>query len=193
MTTIQFSKNYIGFCLSILFFATGVAKAQSFEIIPQSAVVSIHGTSNVHDWDMKVTKVSSELVVNPSKQITALTVKIPVTSIKSGKGIMDGKTYDAFDAKKNPNIVFQLTEASPTKWSDKESEITITGNLSLAGETRKISFKTLGKITKTGEYLLKGNVPLKMTDYKMIPPTAFFGTMKTGDAITVKFDVTFKG
>jgi len=193
MTTIQFSKNYIGFCLSILFFATGVAKAQSFEIIPQSAVVSIHGTSNVHDWDMKVTKVSSELVVNASKQITMLTVKIPVTSIKSGKGIMDGKTYDAFDAKKNPNIVFQLTEASPTKWSDKESEITVTGNLSLSGETRKISFKILGKMTKTGEYQLKGTVPLKMTDYKMIPPTAFFGTMKTGDAITVKFDVTFKG
>jgi polyisoprenoid-binding protein YceI len=176
-----------------MLFSTGALKAQNFEINPQSTVVSIHGTSSVHDWDMKVTKVSSELVVSASKQISALSVKIPVTSIKSGKQIMDGKTYDAFDAKKNPNIVFQLTEASSVKWSDKESEITITGNLSMAGETRKISFKTLGKITKTGEYQLKGNVPLKMTDYGMKPPTAFFGSMKTGDGITVLFDVTFKG
>ena len=192
MTTKQFSKYYIGFCLSLMLFSTGAIKAQNFEIIPQSTVVSIHGTSSVHDWDMKVTKVNSELVLNASKQISSLSVKIPVTSIKSGKQIMDGKTYDAFDAKKNPNIVFQLTEASSVKWSDKDTEITITGNLSMAGETRKISFKTLGKITKTGEYQLKGNVPLKMTDYGMTPPTAFFGSMKTGDAVSVKFDVTFK-
>ncbi len=193
MTIKHFSKYYIGFCLSLMLFVTGAVKAQNFEIIPQSAIVTIHGTSNVHDWDMKVTKVNSELVVNSSKQITALSVKIPVVSIKSGKGIMDGKTYDAFDAKKNPNIVFQLTEASSAKWSDKDTEITLTGNLSMAGETRKISFKILGKILKTGEYQLKGNVPLKMTDYGMTPPTAFFGSMKTGDAVSVKFDVTFKG
>lgn len=193
MTTKKFSKYYIGFCLSLMLFSTGAIIAQNFEIIPQIAIVSIHGTSSVHDWDMKVTKVNSEFGLNASKQITTLTVKIPVTSIKSGKGIMDGKTYDAFDAKKNPNIIFQLTEASSAKWSDKESEITITGNLSMAGETRKISFKTLGKITKTGDYQLKGNVSLKMTDYGMKPPTAFFGTMKTGDGITVLFDVTFKG
>jgi polyisoprenoid-binding protein YceI len=193
MTTILTSKFYLGLCLSFLFFLTGVSNAQIFEIIPQSALVSIHGTSSVHDWDMKVTKVNSEFGINASKQITTLSVKIPITSIKSGKGIMDGKTYDAFDAKKNPNIVFQLTEASSTKWSDKETEITVTGNLSMAGETRKISFKTLAKITKTGDYELKGTVPLKMTDYGMIPPTAFFGTMKTGDAVSIKFDVTFKG
>lgn len=193
MTTKQFSKYYIGFCLSLMLFSTGALKAQNFEINPQSTVVSIHGTSSVHDWDMKVTKVSSELVVSASKQISALSVKIPVTSIKSGKQIMDGKTYDAFDAKKNPNIVFQLTEASSVKWSDKESEITITGNLSMAGETRKISFKTLAKITKTGDYELKGTVALKMSDYGMTPPTAFFGTMKTGDTVSVIFDVTFKG
>lgn len=193
MTIKHFSKYYIGFCLSLMLFVTGAVKAQNFEIIPQSPIVTIHGTSNVHDWDMKVTKVNSELVVNSSKQITALFVKIPVVSIKSGKGIMDGKTYDAFDAKKNPNIVFQLTEASSAKWSDKDTEITLTGNLSMAGETRKISFKILGKILKTGEYQLKGNVPLKMTDYGMTPPTAFFGSMKTGDAVSVKFDVTFKG
>ena len=193
MTTILTSKFYLGLCLSFLFFSTGVSNAQSFEIIPQSALVSIHGTSSVHDWDMKVTKVNSEFGINASKQITTLSVKIPITSIKSGKQIMDGKTYDAFDAKKNPNIVFQLTEASSAKWSDKETEITVTGNLSMAGETRKISFKTLAKITKTGDYELKGTVPLKMSDYGMTPPTAFFGTMKTGDAVSVIFDVTFKG
>jgi hypothetical protein len=62
----------------------------------------------------------------------------------------------------------------------------------MAGETRKISFKTVCKTTKTGDYQLKGNVPLKMTDFKIKPPTAMLGAMKTGDAVTVKFDVSFK-
>jgi hypothetical protein len=69
----------------------------------------------------------------------------------------------------------------------------LTGNLSFSGQTRKISIKTIGKITKSRDYQLKGSVPLKMTDYKMKPPTAMLGTMKTGDAVTVEFDVTFKG
>jgi len=63
----------------------------------------------------------------------------------------------------------------------------------MAGETKKISFKSIVKITTAGDYHLKGSASLKMTDFKMIPPTAFFGSMKTGDAVTVKFDVTFKG
>lgn len=106
---------------------------------------------------------------------------------------MDDKTYEAFDSKKNPYIVFQLTEASQSKLTDNDTEVTLTGNLTFAGATRKISIKTLGKITKSGDYQLKGSVPLKMTDFKMKPPTAMLGAMKTGDGVTVKFDVTFKG
>ena len=188
----EFSNYCIRLFVGIVFFTANVGNAQNFEITPQNLTVSILGTSNVHDWEMKVTKINSELTLSSSKQIISLVVKIPVISIKSGKGIMDEKTYDAFDSKKNPNIVFQLTEASSIKLTDKDSEITLTGNLSMSGETRKISFKTVGKTTKTGDYQLKGSVPLKMTDFKIKPPTAMLGAMKTGDAVTVKFDVSFK-
>ena len=37
-------------------------------------------------------------------QCVSTTIKIPVSSLKSGKAIMDGKTMDAFEAKKYPNI-----------------------------------------------------------------------------------------
>ncbi len=193
MTRSQFSRNFMMLLTSVAFSITGAITAQSFPIVPQSASINVHGTSNVHDWDMKPTKVTGELGLNSSKQISAISIKIEVKSLKSGNSIMDGKTYDAFDYKKNPYIVFQLTDASQAKLSDNDTEITLTGNLSFAGATRKISIKTTGKITKSGDYQLKGSIPLKMTDFKMKPPTAMLGTMKTGDAVTVKFDVTFKG
>jgi polyisoprenoid-binding protein YceI len=179
--------------ISVIFSIPSVVKAQTSPIISQSALINVHGTSNVHDWDMKPTKVTGELGVNSSKQISAIAIKIEVKSLKSGNGIMDGKTYDAFDYKKNPYITFLLTDASQAKLTENDTEITLTGNLTFYGQTRKISIKSICKITKSGDYQLKGSVPLKMTDFKMKPPTAMMGTMKTGDAVTVKFDVTFKG
>ncbi len=192
MTKSKISNHFMLLFVSILLFSTSISKAQSFSVVPQTATMNIHGTSNLHDWDIKVTKIEGELGVNSSDHINALMVKVPIASLKSGKGIMDGKTADAFEAKKFPNIVFQLTEATSTKISEKEAEITLTGNLTMHGETKKISIKSMAKMTKTGDYQLKGTVPLKMTDFKMKPPVAMFGTMKTGDAITLKFDVTYK-
>ena len=193
MSKTQLSKYYIGLFISIMFFTVSSLNAQNTIIIPQSSVINVHGTSNVHDWDMKPNKINGELGLSSSKQINSLLIKLEVKSLKSGNGIMDGKTYDAFEYKKNPYIVFQLTDASQAKLTDNDTEITLTGNLSFAGATRKISIKTTVKITKNGEYQLKGSVPLKMTDFGMKPPTAMLGTMKTGDAVTIKFDVTFKG
>jgi polyisoprenoid-binding protein YceI len=193
MTKSQLSRSFMILLLSILFTIPSVVKAQNFPIIPQTASINVHGTSNVHDWDMKPTKVAGELGINGAKQISAIAIKIEVKSLKSGNGIMDGKTYDAFDYKKNPYITFQLTEVTQAKLTESDTEITLTGNLTFAGATRKITIKATGKITKSGDYQLKGSFPLKMTDFKMKPPTAMMGTMKTGDAVSVKFDVTFKG
>lgn len=192
MTRLKLSNYFMLLFASIMFCSTSILTAQNFTVIPQSSTMNIHGTSNLHDWDIKVTKITGELGINSAERISILTVKVPVSSLKSGKGIMDGKTYDAFEAKKFPNIVFQLTDVVYTKITEKDSEATLTGNLTMHGETKKFSFKTMAKITKTGDYQLKGSVPLKMTDFKISPPTAFFGSMKTGDLITLKYDVTFK-
>lgn len=185
------SKSFNCFFVSIMFFALGVAKGQVLKIAPQMSRLTVYGTSNLHDWEIKASHINGELEIDPSKQIRALLVTIPVRSLKSGKKAMDNKTHATIDDEKNPNIIFQLTESSPLKLTDKDVEVTLTGNLTLAGETKKISFKSTGEITETGDYRLKGSVPLKMSDFKMKPPTAVFGTLKTGDTVTVKFDITF--
>ncbi|HEX9152799.1 MAG TPA: YceI family protein, partial [Flavobacterium sp.] len=134
--------------------------------------MTIYGTSNLHDWEIKITEIDSELKMDSSKRITAIRVRIPVRSLKSGKKAMDSKAYAAIDEKKNPNIIFQLTASSPVKISDKDVEVVLTGDLTLAGETKKINFKTTAKNTEAGEYWLKGDVSLKMTDFMIKPPTA---------------------
>lgn len=193
MTTSQKSKSFMMLLVSFIFSIFSIVKAQNAPVISQSSYINVHGTSTIHEWDMKTNKFSGEIGLTASKQINAISIKTEVKSLKSGKDGMDDKAYDAFDAKKNAYISFHLTEVSPVKLSESDTEITLTGNLTMAGVTRKVSFKTIAKITKSGDYQLKGNLPLKMTDFKMKPPTAMLGTIKSGDAVVLKFDVSFKG
>lgn len=174
-------------------FSATTLQAQTLKINPKTSSMIIAGTTNVHDFETKVTQISGELVLNSAKKVESLKVVIPVKGIKSKEKLMDQKTYEAFDSEKNPTIIFQLTEASAIKVTGQTVEVAVTGNLTMAGATRKISFKAIGTNTKTGTYEFKGSIPVKMSDYKMKAPTAMMGMMKVGDAVTLKYTITLEG
>jgi len=188
----QFSKTLMLLFISFIFSA-GYLQAQSLKINPKTSTMIIYGTTNVHDFKSKVTLIKGEVVVNGSKKIQSLNVEVPVRSIKSGEKGMDNKTYEAFNEGKFPTISFQLVEASSLQITGDDISVTVTGNLTMAGSTRKISFKTTGKNLKPGAYEFKGSIALKMTDFKMKPPTAMLGVMKVGDAITLKYSINLEG
>jgi len=106
---------------------------------------------------------------------------------------MDTKTYEAFNADKNPMISFKSTDVNSLKVDGSDIIVSVTGNMTIAGVTRKVTLTAAGKIIKPGVYEFKGTIPVKMTDYKMKPPTAMMGVMKVGDDVKLKFSVTFEG
>lgn len=185
----QFSKPFMLLLVSFICI-TGFTQAQSFRINPKISTMTIYGTTNVHNFKSKVEQIKGELVVDHSKKIQELNVEIPVHSIKSGESGMDNKTYEAFNDKKYPTITFKLVEVTSLQIKGDDIDATVTGNLTMAGATRRISFKTSGKNTKPGAYEFKGSIALKMTDFKMKPPTAMLGVMKVGDAVTLKYDIS---
>lgn len=189
----KLSKYCMLAIISFIAISGNVLTAQSLKINPKTFSMTIFGTTNVHDFQSKVTQVNGELVINSSKQAQSLVVEIPVKSIKSKEKLMDTKTYETFKADKNPTITFKMTDASSLQVNGNDISVTVTGNLTMGGATRKIAMKAVGKIVKPGVYQFKGSVPLKMSDFKMTPPTAMLGVMKVGDAVTLKYDVTFEG
>jgi len=168
-----------------------VINAQNLKLNPKTFSMTIFGTSSLHDFQSKVTLASGELVINSAKQAQSLTVEIPVKGIKSAEKLMDTKTYEAFHADKNPTISFKLTDASSLQVNGNDISVTAVGNLTMNGVTRKVSLKSTGKVVKPGVYEFKGSYSLKMTDYGMTPPSML--VIKVGDAITLKYDVTFEG
>lgn len=152
--------------------------------------MTVDGTSSLHDWTSDVTKVEwvgSFLVSeNKVKEVKNVQVKIAVTSIQSTKGkIMDNKTYEAFKYEKNPTIIYKLNTISIT-----DAALKANGTLTMAGTTKAIEMSVTAKVLANGDIQLTGSQKLNMRDYKMEPPTAMMGTIKVGEMVTVKFDLT---
>ncbi|MDD4993182.1 MAG: YceI family protein [Paludibacter sp.] len=187
------SKHVIVLFISIVMMSVNVLNAQSLKLNPKTFSMTILGTTNVHNFESKATQASGELVINSSKQVQTMIIEIPVKGIKSNEKLMDTKTYEAFNADKYPTITFKLTDASSLQVNGNDISVTAIGNLTIAGVTRKVVLKSVGKVIKPGVYKFEGSYSLKMTDYKMTPPTAMMGMMKVGDGITLKYSVTFEG
>lgn len=187
-------KHFSTLCISLiisLICGTNI-QAQSLKLNPKTFSMTISGTTNVHNFDSKVTQASGELVIS-DKKAQSLVIEIPVKGIKSNEGLMDKKTYEAFSADKNPTITFHSTEINNLTVTDNDIAVTVTGNMTIAGVTRKVTLTATGKIIKPGVYEFKGTIPVKLTDYKMKPPTAMLGIMKVGDDVKLKYTVTFEG
>ena len=193
MKKISLSKKIVALTICVLALHSNTTQAQTLKLNPKTFIMTIAGTTNVHNFESKATLASGELVINSSKQVQSISVEIPVKGIKSKEKLMDTKTYDAFNAEKNPTITFKSTEVTGLQVNGSDISATVNGNLTIAGVTKKVSMKPTGKVIKPGVYEFKASYSLKMTDYKMSPPTAMLGMMKVGDGITLKFDVTFEG
>lgn len=188
-------NNIIAFALLIGFITNINAQETTKKVlldIKLPSVVLIEGTSTLHDWESNVEKTEAQLVVNNLEDVTieTLNVKVDVLSIKSGKKLMDKLTYKALKAKKYPNITFVFKKGEIIGENEAFIDIKLNGDLTIAGVTKNVSVVT--KINKLGNtILLKGSHKLKMTDFGIDPPKALLGTIKTGDEITIKFNLKF--
>jgi len=171
----------------ILSFTTLSLQAQSTYVLADSSTMSITGTSTLHDWKSQVTEFSANIKAalnsgEPSFQEFKLAV--PVESIKSEKSKMEKKTHEALKEKDHPNITFDLLSIT----SVDQDSVTAAGNLNIAGTTNPITIKAAYNEIGQQTMQLKGAYSLKMTEYNVEPPSVMFGTIKSGDEVTIHYN-----
>ncbi|MFC2124464.1 YceI family protein [Bacteroidota bacterium] len=171
--------------------------------ISDESTMTITGTSTIHDWTSKVNKILGDAILdqnvvekkNLKAGIFASSVKIefPVLSIESQRGpTMDNKTYNALKSEEHPNILFRLDKSevkSLTNKSTKEFVVTAAGDLTIAGITKKITLDMNCQKLENNRFSCKGSYPINMTEYEVVPPTAMFGQIKTGEEVTIDFEL----
>lgn len=176
---------------SLLFIAAvQFSFAQKTYQLQNTPDLKVSGTSSLHDWVMPSNEASGTMKAEAESEklmkITAIDVKMPAESIKSGKKAMDKKAYKAMKTNKHKFVEFSLDNA--TKSSDTW---TLKGTFSIAGKAKKVNIKAK-EVSNSGAFTLKGSYAFKLTDYDIDPPTALMGSIKTGDEVEVSFDVSFK-
>ena len=65
------------------------------------------------------------------------------------------------------------------------------GDLTITGVKKQISLDFTIDVT-SGKISLKGEKKIKMTDFNIDPPKALFGTITTGDDLTIQFSTIFR-
>ena len=166
--------------------------SQSYKVSNASSDLKVYGTSSLHDWHVDAEDVKGNIQIEVTEEtlnINKLNVEIISESLKSGKKSMDKNTYKALETDKYSSIKFNyLSAKSITKVSDNTYSVEAYGNLTITGNTQKILLKFKLK-TEDNKVSIEGEKSIKMTSYGVEPPTALLGTIKTGDDLTIKFNI----
>lgn len=163
----------------------------------KSATITIKGTSNVHDWEMKAANGHTEatFTINTAGKVTAITslsFKLAVKSLKSDHTGMDNNTYKALKEKANPNMTFVLTSGTITETSANNYLIKCNGQLTIAGKTNQTEIMATGVYNPADKsFVVSGLKKMKMTDYGVAPPKALLGTIKTGNEVIIGYTLKF--
>ncbi len=168
-----------------------VRQSVNFSFNPSKG--EIQGSSTLHAWTSAVTGIevrgTFQLENHVIGAIQDLSVKIPVTGIKSKEGSkMDDKTYETLKSDSHPFITFTCKNAPVTIDAGQNVNVVASGTLSMAGASKSVTLSAKGKQLPNGDLQLSFSQKINMKDYQMEPPVMMLGTIKVGEEITVSFD-----
>jgi polyisoprenoid-binding protein YceI len=187
------------FCPLIIALITGSSfKAFSQDKYRASTLnVTVAGTSTLHDWEMVSNKGQVEAFITVDKDnlaFSGLSFVFPAESLKSGHDLMDKNTYKALNTEKNPTISFVLSSANVTPAGGNTYNFKGVGKLTIAGTTVLTDLVATVKYNPVDKsFTCVGTKKFKMTQYNVKPPTVMMGAIKTGDDISISYNLTIKG
>jgi polyisoprenoid-binding protein YceI len=178
------------FVLIVLIISTLAFKGQAQTAYKQTSgsYITVAGTSTLHAWTMtsKDTQYQASFENGPDgtpNQLKTLSLIVPSQSLKSEHSAMDKNAYSSLKTDKFKNITFSLTTASVEKNIYK-----CTGNLTIVGVTKLTNVDANCQVKPDMSMTCTGTKTFKMSDFQVDPPSFMFGTVKTGDEITITFN-----
>lgn len=179
--------------IMMLLFAP-LVHGQQLTVNESNTQLSIDGTSTVHDWTIEAEQFDGKADVkienNALQSINNLSFNVPVKSLKSGKSAMDDNTYEALKADDHPVIKYQFRSMDNVKVDGNTTTMDTKGLLTIGGVSKIVNMKVTADASNGIAF--NGDITFKMSVFEIDPPTAVFGTIKTGDEVTIKFNAQYK-
>jgi polyisoprenoid-binding protein YceI len=198
------ARTALGCAFATGFFITAAAIATGQEAAPTPLAlntfrISIDGTSNVHEYTASTTSVRLthvtlangvagpdvwDAIVKPGA-LDAVEFAIPAATLSSPRSGLDKNMHKALKVQEFPDITFRLLRLAPR--AGGPGALRATGILRIAGVEREIAFD-ITTARKDATLSVKGEVPLLMTDFGIVPPKAMLGMLKTDPKVTIRFE-----
>ena len=163
--------------------------------------VWLEGSSNVKDWTCKATTMEALIAVDAAsvgsndnaaiaRSLRGVDVIIPVRMLKCGDRHMEANMYDALKAPKPPAIGYIVAdfEISPSLVGD-DLTVEAVGKMSVAGAERPVRMTVKTENLPDGTRRARGTVPIRMTDFGIVPPRPWFGVLRTADKVLIQFEI----
>jgi len=166
--------------------------------------VTIDGTSTLHDWTVEgkmvggIMELDEKFPLDPAAKPAAdaklnakVEVTIPVTSLLSGKKLMDEVMYEHMKQRQYKTIDYKLKQISLKSGAQAGAlQFDTVGDLSVAGMMKPVSMVVTMERVDQNQVKVKGEIKVKMTTWGIKPPSPNIGLglIKTGDDVTLKFE-----
>ncbi len=182
----------------------------------------LEGSSNVSRWRCQGTSVDARMTVAaPIEKINAVidhiedgnigiwmsrpdegrfpqpefAMVIPIAAFRCGNAVMERDMRQALRAGRYPSIEFRFKELRGVIEHDidrNEYGAVVAGELTMAGVRKEIELPVVAQRLGRDRFRIRAEMPLRMTDFGVKPPTALFGIVKAHDDLVVRFDLTMQ-
>lgn len=177
--------------LAILISTTTLVLAQQTYKMQSGSELTVEGTSTLHDWEMTSKEATGEAVLkrdgNNIAEMSKVEINLKAESLKSDSRRMDNNAYSALNTKNHSNIRFRGTNVREIT----ANYVVVSGTLTISGTSKPATLKAEYKIN--GDRIrFTGEHDISFSEFNLDAPTAMLGTVRTGNELKVKFDVTFR-
>lgn len=184
--------------LTIFFALPQNLKAQTnYKALPgKDVAIKVLGTSNIHDWTMTATGIESQgqfkFDAGQLEALTSFSLVAEAKSLKSESTSMDGRCYKTIKADQYPRITFKLGSATVTGVQKNKYTIKASGELTISGTSQPAVLTVTAVVNPDNSITCSGAQKIKLTDYKIEPPTFLLGAMKVYNDLTIQYNITYK-
>lgn len=201
------AKTYI-MNWSTLYFLLLLPWSMGYELPTQhiefhsTSSLSISGSSNVNKFACKCEQtlhpMRVDLQVQPGDQLARFTGAVLVLKTRAldcGHKGMNKDMYQTLEADQHPTIDIRLEAVryqpgySPEFCSEWVTMLA-SADLTVAGHTNRVHLEIQGRQVGDDQYRFKSQLPIRMTDFGIEPPTALLGLVKVDNEITIHLDLT---
>ncbi len=176
--------------LAVVALGAATVPPDRYELAPESRFW-IDGTATTGPWTCEADDVSGSGTIGGRD--LAAEVAVPVRAFDCGVGPMNRDLRRALRAEAHPAIEFSLERAEALDAEPRPGDwvrVRAVGTLRLAGTDRRITVLAEGRRRPDGRVDLRGEQPLRMSDFGVRPPSHALGLVRAHDPITVRFDLT---